>query len=321
MAAHKVGKRRSVQCLLLLIAMLTTILPSSPARASYYEHGISLTGQVVRDSVPYRLNIKAVQVRGGPRLDVSLSAVQDPVGATPVRQTQRWSFTLGEGEFSMQGDTYRIDARGEGSPFHVDLLAERKADSACSEGQPLFVSVPEGGDFRIETDNQVFGAITELPPCAEQYWFSSGPEPGPPQCPLRGQELWAQSLHLKERRSSDLARMLVFRTEPLDVAGRSGTWSVKLRGSVPASRFRLNERLVGSFDGTGLPWLDGVARFQPETAFERGQWYDCKGQREARTAAREGAIYGDLAVDVIGSRERSVNDSLAIASRSRVRRR
>lgn len=319
MAANKVGKRSGPLSLVSVVVLVATLLVPSPARASYYEHGVSLTGQIIRDSVPYRLNIKALTAMGGNRLDISLSALQDPAGSTRIRQTQRWSFTLSPGEFSIQDDTYRVNARSDDGSFHADFLVERREGAACSDDQQLFLTVPQGGGLRVETGNDVFGTITELPECGEAYWFSSGPEPGPPPCPLPGHELWGSSLHVKERRSSNIARILVFHSEPLEVAGRPGDWSVKLKGSVPASRFRLDAQLSGSFEGAGLPWLDGTARFEPDGPLERGSWYDCRGEREARTAQRDGAIRGNLTVDVIGSDDQRVNDAEAVALRSRVR--
>lgn len=292
---------------------------SSPARASYYEWGVSFSTDVVRNSVTYRLNVKALEAMGGSRLEAKISLRDDPAGPTALRQAQTWTYHLDEGEFTHEGDTYRIDAGSDAGPFRVNLIIERRQDVRCSNAQQLFVTRPDAGEFRIETGNDVFGRITELPECARIWDYSSGPRPGPPPCPLRGQELGSPTLNVKERRGGETIRLGIYQARERGVPGGRADWSVDVRGRLPAANFRLNRDLEGSLTGQRAPWLAGKARFEPQQPATRSGWYDCRGGREARSLVADGAITGDLTLDVIGYENYRIKEPNAWALRSRVR--
>lgn len=294
-------------------------LGSAPARASYYEWGVSFSTNIVRDSVSYRLNVKALETMGGPQLEAKISLPDDPAGAAALRQAQTWTYRLEEGDFTERDGTYRIDAGSDSGPFRVDLVIERREEARCSDNQGLFVTRPDGGQFRIETGNEVFGTITEQPECAKTWSYGSGVLPGPPPCPLRGEEAGSPTLNVKERRRSDIARLEIYRARERAVPGGTAHWSVEVRGRLPAHDFRLNRDLEGSLDGQRGPWLEGKAHFRPRQVPVRNAWYDCRRQREARSLIASGAITGDLTLDVIGFEDYRFRESDAWAIRSRVR--
>ena len=308
-------KLRLVTALTLWAATLIG-LGSSPARASYFEHGVWLSADIVRDDVTYAVSVKALQAMGGNRVELSISRSAEGAGSV-MSQTQTWNFPLGPGEFTQDGGTYRVDAGSDSAPFRVDLVVERRQEASCSDDQELFVT--EGDGFRIETGNDTFGTITELPDCATTWSYSSGPLPGPPPCPLRGQELMSRSLNAKERRGSDVARVQIFLARERSVPGGSAQWELDVSGTVPATSFRLTRELDGSVAAAGAPWLEGKARFEPTRPAARGEWYDCRGGREARSLAATGAITGDLTVDIIGYDDHTFDEAEAWALRSRVR--
>lgn len=313
-------KRRLARGVLLALWISTLAgFGSSPARASYYEWGVSFSTDIVRDSVTYRLNVKALEGMGGTRLEAKISLFNDPAGPTALRQAQTWTFPLSEGEFTERDGTYRIDAGSDSGPFRVNLVIERRQDERCSDNQGLFVTRPDGGQFRIETGNGTFGTITEQPQCATTWSYGSGILPGPPPCPLRGEELGSPTLNVKERRRSDTARIEIYRAHERAVPGGSAHWSVQVRGTLPARDFLLNRDLAGSLDGQRAPWLQGKARFRPRQAPVRGGWYDCRRKREARSLTADGTITGDLTLDVIGFEDHRFRESDAWALRSRVR--
>ena len=222
---------------------------------------------------------------------------------------------------SDDGNTYVIDTGSSEGPIHVNLVLERRAGEKCGQDQALFLTQPDGGAFRIETGNATFGTITELPDCGAPYSFSSGQVPGPPPCPLPGDEIWAAPLTVKERRDSDVARVALYRSRQREVApGHPVQWFVRVRGEVPGERFHLDDGLEGSFRSGDAPWLDGVARFTPKEAIARIDWYECRGDREALTFQRAGALTGDLTLDVIGYGAEAITDPDALARRSRIRR-
>lgn len=305
--------------LALTVTAVGTLLPT-PARASYYEGGVSISGRIIRDSVPYRLNIKAIEAMGFTyRLQVSISKLKTPTENTSLRQTQTWIYELEEGDFTQDGDSYRIDAGGNDEAFHVQVNVDRRQDAHCSEGQRLFVTQPNGGKFRIETGNQTFGTITELPGCATVYSFGSGEIPGPPSCPLVGEELQSGALNVKERRLNEVARINVSNFQERNVSGQAVRWFVNLRGTVPESRFRLSPDLHGSLRAGKAPWLDGKASLEPKRPVHKGDWYDCRGKREARSSTRRVAVTGDLTLRVIGYENYKVHERDALALRSWVR--
>lgn len=303
-----------------LAAAALGLLPTS-AGASYFEDGVSLSTVIVRDGVTYNLNVKAVEQMGASHvLRVSISKTRDPAGPTRLRQRQKWTFELDQGEFYREGNTFYIDAGGPQEPLDVEIIAEQRPESRCSEERSLYVTKPaEGGSFRIETENEVFGTITELSDCAGYYHFSSGPPPPPPPCPVEGSEVSSINLDVKRRISSDVARLDIFRDGPRDLWGHRVSWSMELRGTLPAKRFRLNRNLEGSLRAKGAPWLDGVARFEPEGRFMEGDWFNCKKKREARSLMRRAAITGDLTLDTIGDESYRISDPDALTIRSRVR--
>jgi hypothetical protein len=309
-----------VRFLVLVVAAsgLGVAVPA-PAEASYYEHGVSFSGRIVRDSIPYRLNVKAVEEMGfAYRLEVSVSKLADPSGPTRLRQTQTWTFDLEPEEFTTEGSTYRIDAGSEGGPMHVQVTVEDGGDANCSERQGLFVR--DEGEFRIETGNDVFGTITELPRCGQPYDYGSGQVPGPPPCPLEGQEVTSETLRVKETLSGDTARVLVQDAHARDLHGQQVRWSVELKGTLAAELFRLDDRLEGSLTADE-PWLEGTAVVNGRGRLARGDWYDCRGGREARSSERDVEITGDLTLDVIGYESYVVEARDAWALRSRVRAR
>lgn len=293
-------------------------LGGSPARASYYEWGVSLTTDIVRNSITYRLNVKVLDAMGGHRLDAKISR-REPTGTTALRQVQTWTYYLEEGDLTYDGDSYHIDAGSEAGPFRVKLTVERRQDAQCSEEQELFVTRADTGHFRIETGNDIFGTITELPECASTWDYASGPLPGPPPCPLAGRELDSPTLAAKERRGSETVRVRISQAREREVPGGHAQWVVDVRGRLSADRFRLNRDLQGSFVGEGAPWLQGRARFQPQQVPTRTAWYDCRGGREARSVIAEGTITGNLILDVIGYESHRIEDPNAWALRSRVR--
>lgn len=316
-----VGHKRRASLLAALAVATSTVLSlgPAPARASYYESGVSLSTEIVREGVSYLLNIKALQAMDGNRLEISVSHNSNAAGSA-LRQTQTWSFPLGPGDFTQEwGTYYRIDAGDETGPFHVDLVVERRRDALCSDEQDLFVTEAQIGSVRIETGNDTFETITEVPACAAAWSFSSGPRPGPPRCPVAGPQLTSASLNVKEPRGSDVARLRVYEARERDIPGGQAQWEFELRGTVPATSFRLNRDLAGSLSAAGAPWLSGTARFQPARRPARGEWFDCQGGREARSLATTGAIGGDLIIDVIGYESHTISESEAWAQRSRVR--
>lgn len=318
MAVRGVSRSRFVGLLVSVLAAsgLGIAVPPS-AEASYYEHGVSFSGRIVRDSVPYRLNVKAVEEMGfSHRLEVSVSKLADPPGLTRLRQTQRWIFDLEPEEFTHEGSTYRIEAGSQDGPVHVQVTVEDGGDASCSEHQALFVR--DEGEFRIETGNDVFGTITELPRCGQRYDYGSGQVPRPPPCPLEGQQVTSASLSVKEKRSGDVARVLVQDARLRDVRAHQVRWSVKLKGTLAADRFLLDDRLEGSLTADE-PWLDGTALMKGRGGLTRGDWFDCRGRREARSSVREVEITGDLTLDVVGYERYLVTASEAWALRSRVR--
>jgi hypothetical protein len=311
-------RTRFVWLLVMILAVsgLGIAVPPS-ADASYYEHGVSFSGRIVRGSVPYRLNVKAIETMGFThRLQVSVSKLADPSGPTRLRQTQTWIFDLQPEEFTYERTTYRIDAGSEEGPMHVQVTVEAGDDARCSERQGLFVK--DDGDFRIETGNEVFGTITELPQCGQQYDHSSGQLPGPPPCPPESQEVTSESLSVKERRFGDVARVLVQDARQRDLQGHQVRWSLKLKGTLAANRFRLDDRLEGSLTADE-PWLEGTAVVKGRERLTRGDWYDCRGGGEARTSGRQGEVTGDLTLDVIGYESYVVAARNAWALRTRVR--
>jgi len=320
MTLEDASRTRFVRLLVLVLAAsgLGIAVPPS-AEASYYEHGVSFSGRIVRDSVPYRLNVKAIEEMGFThRLQVSVSKLADPSGPTRLRQTQTWIFDLEPDEFTYEGSTYRIDAGSEKGPMHVQVTVEDGGDARCSERQGLFVK--DAGEFRIGTGNEVFGTITELPRCGQQYDYGSGQLPGPPPCPLEGQEVASGSLGVKERLSGDVARVLVQDARQRDLQGHQVRWSVQLKGTLAADRFRLDDRLEGSLTAAE-PWLEGTAAVDGRGRLTRDDWFNCRGGREARSSVREVDVTGDLTLNVIGYESYVVASSDAWAVRSRVRAR
>lgn len=316
-------KRKTATLLVLVLALgaLAVGMPS-PAAASYYETGVSFSRRIVRDSIPYRLNVKAIETMGFTySLEVTISRTRDPSGPTELKQKQAWVFPLDEGEFTRDGDTYRINAGSSQEPFHVNLVIERRQGARCGPDQTLFVTQPENqGAFRIDTGNAVFGTISELAGCATPYDFSSGQVPGPPPCPLEGKELQSPPLTVKERTDGDVARVLVYDARKREVApGHLVDWFVQVRGTVPGTRFDMDSELTGSFRAGSAPWLDGTARFDPKEAAGRIDWYECRGNREALTFERAGALTGDMTLDVIGYDTQRITDPDALARRSRAR--
>ena len=313
--------RRPVALTGLLVLWISALvgLGSGPARASYYEWGVSFSTNIVRDSVTYRLNVKALETMGGSQLEAKISLRNDPAGATALRQAQTWTYPLEEGEFTAKDGTYRIDAGSDTGPFRVNLVIERREDARCSDKQGLFVTRADGADFRIETGNEAFGTITEQAACATTWSYGSGALSGRPPCPLRGEQLGSPTLNVKERRRSDTARLEIYRARERTVPGGTADWSVEVRGTLPARDFWLNRALEGALDGQRAPWLDGKARFRPRQVPVRNGWYDCRKQREARSLIASGAITGDLTLDVIGFEDYRFRESDAWAIRSRVR--
>lgn len=310
-----------VAALALLASAFGAIAPP-PASASYYEAGVSFSGRIVRGSVSYALNVKAVEAMGFTRsLKVSISKLRDPDGPTRLRQRQTWIFELEEGEFYRDGDAYHIDAGSNAGPFRVKVIVEPREDARCSRRQQLFVTKPEGGAFRIETGNETFGTISELPRCGKPWSYSSGERPGPPPCPVNGRELQSAAITVKARRDSDGARINVFNARSRNVAGHQVEWYVQLRGTVAPKRFRLNRYLEGSVRGEGAPWLDGTAWFNPNQTVVRADWFDCRRNREALSVERGGAITGTLTLNVIGYERQAISDADALARRSWVRAR
>lgn len=313
--------RKRVTAVTILALAVTSIaaLAPSPAVASYFEEGVSFSSVIVRDSVPFDLNVKAIRAMGSVhRLDVSISKVEDPAGPTELRQRHTWTFELEANEFIEEDNAYYIDAGGDQEPFHVKLVVERRPDAACSEEQQLFVSESEPGAFRIETGNDVFGTITELSECGSEYWLVSGHPPPPPPCPVEGIRLYSGSLGAEKSFNGDVARLELFAGER-DAAGHPVSWFVEVRGEVPGSRFHLNRDFEGSLSAGGAPWLEGMARFEPRGRVERGDWHNCRKGRETRSFVRSGAITGDLTLDVIGYESHRFSDPDALAIRSWVR--
>lgn len=317
------GRRRKRVAAVTILALVVTSIAAfapSPAVASYFEEGVSFSSVIVRDSVPFDLSVKAVRAMGSVyRLDVSISKVEDPAGPTELRQRHTWTFELEAHEFYEEDDVYYIDAGGDQEPFHVQLVVERRADAACSEEQPLFVSEREGGAFRMETGNDVFGTITELSDCGSRYWFAHGPQPPPPPCPAEGIRLYSGSLEATRSFQGDVARLDLYDADERDAAGHPVSWFVRVRGALPAKRFRLNRDFEGSLSAGGAPWLEGMAWFEPRGRVRRNDWYNCGKAREARSFVRNGAITGDLTLDVIGYESHRFSEPDALAIRSWVR--
>lgn len=303
----------------LLCAFLIGPVMPPVARASYYEDGVSMSGRMVRGSVTYRLNVKVIEAMGFVhQLEVSISKRKDPAGPTSLRQKQTWIFDLEEDDLSQDGSTYYVDAGSEEGPFHMNFVVA-PGDGRCGRNQKLFVSRPEGGAFRIETGNERFGTITELPSCGSAWSFGSGAQPGPPRCPVPGRELRSAALDVRERNKDDAARIGIYAYRERDVGGQEVEWSATLTGTLPAGRFALNRDLKGHLRSGGAPWLGGRARFEPGGPLKRGEWYPCKGGREARSLERRGAITGNLTFEVIGHVPERIVDPRAWALRSWVR--
>ena len=118
-----------------------------------------------------------------------------------------------------------------------------------------------------------------------------------------------------------MANLSFYRSWPRAVPGGTAHWELILSGTVPATTFRLNREFEGALVAAGAPWLSGQARFKPARPPSTGEWYECKGKREARTRGTTGSITGDLTVLVIGYESITVADREARAVRSRVRSR
>ncbi|HEV3473689.1 MAG TPA: hypothetical protein VG408_10915, partial [Actinomycetota bacterium] len=155
--------RRRRLCMLTALTLWTATLVAlgpSPVQASYSEEGVSLSTEIVREEVTYALNVKALEIRGGNWLKLSISRSSDAAGSS-LRQNQTWHFPLGAEGFTQEEGSWRIDAGSETGPFDIDLVVERRQDARCSDDQDLFVTVPEGGGLRVETGNNTFETITE----------------------------------------------------------------------------------------------------------------------------------------------------------------
>ena len=302
-----------------VIAGLGTVVPSR-AQASYYEDGVWMRGEVVREGVTYELDLKVIQpARAYPaRLEVSISKLEDPAGSTVLRQTQTWEFPLDQGDFRRNGSTYYIDAGSGQEPFLLQATVTTDWDSRCSDQQNMYVTPSSDAAFRVETGNSIFGTITEIPACGQFWSYSDGP-PEYPDCPVRGLELRSDNIHVKERRFSDIARLALHQAAQRDIAGHAVSWSVRVEGTLPAAAFRLNRDLDGSLSVGQAPWLEGTARFRSEGPPVRGEWFDCTGEREARSRTASGAIKGDLTLYVIGFEPYPFIEPEAWALRSRVR--
>lgn len=301
--------------------ILTTVLAvigvsaPSPVAASYYENGVSYSTEITRDSQEYRVSIKAIRDMGGAvRLEVSIASVPDP---DVLRQEQTWTFELESDEFVQTEDGFHIDVGGPGRPLDVHLtIAE--GETPCATEQPWYITQAEGTHYRIETGNDVFGTITELPECGGYYSFSSGERPGAPRCPVRGTAIYS-AMKITEPRRSDFARFSYTTGEARSLSGEQVAWQLKLKGHLEASSFYLSRRLSGRFDGSTYAWLSGVARFRPVDPLERTGWENCRGGREARRVYRHADIKGDLHVQVIGEEARAVTASDAYVERAWVR--
>lgn len=314
------SRTRIAICAAAVTVAATFVVAPSPATASYFASGVSFSGRLVRDSVPYRLSVSAIEAMGSSyRLEMSISRFEDPAGATALRQKQTWVIPMEQGDFYREDNTYYIQVGAEGSAFHVDLALERRQDERCADGQPLFVTRAENGAFQIETDNDVFGTITELPECGRTWEHSSGQVPGPAPCPPEGQQLFAKWLTALERRGDDTVRVELVRSRSLVVSGDPVEWFVLLSGTLPGRRFHLDKRLEGALRAGRAPWLLGRVRIRAESELVRSRWYECRGDREARASSRFVSVRGDLTMDVIGYEDLTFRDRNALARRWRVR--
>ena len=315
------ARRQAVVLVILafVIAGLGTVVPPR-AQASYYEDGVWMRGEIVRDGITYELDLKAIRpARVYPaRLEVSISRLEDPAGPTNLRQVQTWEFPLEQGDFYRDGNAYYIDAGSEQEPFRLQATVTTDWDSRCSDLQNMYVAPSPDAAFRVETGNSIFGTITELPACGQFWSYSDGP-PEYPDCPVRGLELRSDAIHVKERRLSDAARLALHQAAQRDIAGHAVSWSVRVEGTLPAAAFRLNRDLDGWLSVGRAPWLEGTARFRSQGPPVRGEWFDCTGEREARSLTATGAIGGDLTLYVIGFEPYRFSEPEAWALRSRVR--
>lgn len=311
-------KKQSAFAGALLLALGTVTAMKAPASASYFEEGVSFSGRIVRDSVRYNLRIKVIEAMGTDRfLRLSLSKVRDPSGPTRLRQEQAWTYDLEEGDFYWEDDTFHVEAGNKGGAFDLHVHAERRSDARCSERQPLFVSMAQDGEFRIETGNATFGTITELPKCAKVWSYGSGPLPGTP-CPRPGAQLWSTSLNARRPPGGDDVRVGIYLSKQRTISGQEAMWSANLAGTLPAERFRLQRDLDASLAG-GAPWLSGRARLDAAGARTDTGWYNCRGSREGRVVSRNGDLRGDLTLDVIGYEPHRIRGRHAVGQRAWVR--
>lgn len=320
---HGWKQRIALLALLLLVAGTLTTLTAPPASASYYEEGVSFSGKIVRDSVAYRFHVRAIvdSMGGGQRLDLLISKLKDPKGATKLRQTQEWTYELEAGDAYWEGRTFHLEAGSDNGPFQMHVHAERRKGSRCSEGQYMFTSVADGGTFRIETGNDKFETITKLPKCADDWYYSSGMAPAPP-CPFDGTQLESSVLTASKRRGSDVVRINIYRSKQRSVSNEEATWSVRLRGTLPDRKLRLNRELDGFLSGRGAPWLKGRAHFNPGGAVRGGNWENCRDEkREARVISRRGSLGGDLVLNEVGYGGRLIRSRDALVTRAWVRQR
>jgi hypothetical protein len=254
------------------------------------------------------------------RLEASLSATEDPEGVTVLKQTHSWTYELSPDEFYDDGEGFHIDAGSPDGPFHIELDVVSQGGEPCSAGQPSYVSRPPSGAFRIQTDNEVFADITEMPPCGRFYSFSNGEVFGPLPCPVPGPSLLS-AVNVVERRRSESARFSYGDAQTVSISGEPVHRGIVLAGKVDASAFSLRHDLGARVRGEGLPWLSGTGVFRPHGRFVRPDWTECKGKREFRQIRREGEFDGDLTLDVIGEEDRVITSEEGFSFRTRVRSR
>lgn len=308
----------------LLFTASATLMPS-PLSVSYYEDGVSLSTRIERGSRLYHLNVKVVTpMGGGGRLEVSVSKLRDPAGPTALRQKQTWEYDLA-GEFDDSGNGYRIDAGSETGPYRVNVTVKPMKER-CGPHQRMFVTGHGEEPFRIETGNEKFGTITELPACAKRWSYANGTgQPTQPECPAPGPALRSSpsirlpDLSVRESRDREKARINIYHSRSRTVAGHQSWWRVNVRGALPAKRFWLDRELRGALWAGGAPWLSGRARVEPQGPLRRWDWYECQGEREARRVQRRGAITGDLTFAVIGYENERIKAAHVRAVRSWVR--
>lgn len=313
--------RMAVAAFVLPLVATSVFIGASPASASYYEDGVSFSGDIVRNELTYRLTVKAIRVMGSrPSLEVSVSRREEP-GQASLRQTQEWSFDLAEEEFVEDDQGFHIDAGSNQEPLDVQLDIAPKEGDQCDEDQAMFVTRPAGGAFRIETGNEVFGSITELPECGRVWSVYSGQVPWVP-CPTPGRVVQALGFMVRVRPNSERARISISDFGKREVmAGYEAPWRVSLSGKLPSDRLRLGRRLRGGFRVGTAPWLDGNASFRSLGPIRRNPWQQCgrEGRREYRSAGRRISIEGDLTLDVIGYEPVAIKDPDALAQRFWVR--